>query len=43
MVRKLAEEDPDEYDNKDNTGKVLFGYLYPTCGLDETRKNYKRI
>jgi hypothetical protein len=29
MVRKLAEEDPDEYDNKDNTGKAFFGYLYP--------------
>jgi hypothetical protein len=28
MVRKLAEEDPDEYDNKDNIGS-LFGYLYP--------------
>jgi heat shock protein 90kDa beta len=24
MIRKLAEEDPDEYSNKDKTGKIGF-------------------
>jgi heat shock protein 90kDa beta len=27
MIRKLAEEDPDEYSNKDKTGNVFFPLL----------------